>query len=580
MQNTLLPSREQVVAAVYETILRPELADRYCTLEQGLRDRSVAALPGRGTPVVQTSDLKSHFQRALEILEQQWRQAGSPSYLTALENAELGRLSTPKPKEGGQWTVVGPDCRPLRACSKLTAALSAHAGAPAGSEAALFAALQMGLAARGAFRGFIRSAASPQPICRDFLLLETFAPGKLLLCRPVNLTPQTPSPAMMIEVLDAAWPINAAGYLAGAFGLEAQEVALLKAYLTGHGQEAYPTQALASLATKVGAPGPVELIRLVGYLLRENVEDTAIAAGDRLPPFLTLENNSGRQTQCFRLGAETGQPVIFVHGMLDGIAGVQRLQPDLRQRGFRVYAPMRGGYGASRPAPPQNHQMAGFVDQIEQLIDQEKLQRPVLLGHRSGVTFARAAALRLQDRIGGIVGVAPELPLTQTRNYRNLRGHHKGLALSSYYLPSLVPLVLRSWARSVRRRGAATLIRRQAQPGSRALAEINALKLDAVLGLSHELMMQQGGAGFLADLALSKADSGQQNAWSETSTIYLCGEEETSLPQEGLYPALKGREKFQTRICEDAGNVLLYSRPELVLAALEEMSTQAWRVAV
>jgi hypothetical protein len=34
-----------------------------------------------------------------------------------------------------------------------------------------------------------------------------------------------------------------------------------------------------------------------------------------------------------------------------------------------------------------------------------------------------------------------------------------------------------------------------------------------------------------------------------------------------------GAEKIQTRICSGAGNVLLYVGPELVLAALEELSS-------
>lgn len=116
------------------------------------------------------------------------------------------------------------------------------------------------------------------------------------------------------------------------------------------------------------------------------------------------------------------------------------------------------------------------------------------------------------------------------------------------------------------------MVRWQAKHGSKALAQIDAMDLDPVLGISHLLVMQQGGAGLLADMALAAGDWRRQMIGHGTSTIYLCGDEEVLTRQEGLYPMLVGAEKIQTRICSSAGNVLLYVGPELVLAALEELS--------
>lgn len=603
-----VPSGPQIVAAIYETVLRPELVDRFCVAQQVAPLGKVAPLPVASESVLQASEVASHFSRSLEILEQKWRQLGCPDPLVALADPIQNDWAEAGPTGARGWLLLDLERRPLRCCQSFlagvpTAGMSTPEGSAVGAKLATgeggpLSALELTEAASGALREFTRHILGPEFSWQDFRVLETFLPDKILLCRPVWVGPSAQADsqaaalvdvqsrvetsrqpaagavALMIEVLDAAWPVGSADCIAGTFGLGPQEVDLLQQCLTGQAQETDLSQALSLSAAKVGIPGAVELIRLAGFLLREAAQDLAISQGLQLPPSFLVIGDAGEDTQCFRLGAETGQPVIFVHGMIDGIAGVQRLQGQLRTSGFRVYAPMRGGYGASRPVPGTNQQLNAYVAQIEALIDQENLQRPILLGHRSGAIFARAIALQLRGRIGGVVGVAPELPLKQTRNYKNLRGHQKGLAICASYLPVLVPLVLKSWSRSVRRRGAATLVRRQAQPGSRALAEINAMELDPVLGLSHALLMQQAGAGFLADLALSKLGDWLQTAQNMAPTIYLCGQEETSLPQEGLYPALKGEEKIQTRICAEAGNVLFYVRPELVLAALEELATE------
>lgn len=580
MNDTVLPSKSQVIAAVYETILRPELIDRFCIPAQEWQDNTLSGFPQRGESTVQLAELRSHFSRALEILEQQWRQADCPALLAALLHSDLIHLGENTASGMGQWIVIDMECKPIRASTSLARQFAEAEVSMVAKDGPLFATLQMGLAARGALRTLIRGLSDGDTNWQEFLLLETFTPGKRLLCRPVNLGGDGAALGVMIEVIDAVWPASAQEMLTRVFGLETQDVTVLHDVMNGLGHEAMPSRSLVAIAAKVGAPGALELVRLVGFLLREHADDIAISEGGHLPTYFHLPDGQGGQTQCFRLGADTGQPVIFVHGMLDGIAGIQRLQPQLRNRGFRVYAPMRGGYGESDPVSSTSGILEACVEQIECLIDHENLQRPILLGHRSGVAFARAVALRLQGRIGGVIGVAPELPLQQTRDLGNLQGHQKALALSARYLPSLVPVLLRSWGRSVRRRGAGTLIRRQAKSGSRALTEINALKLDPVLSLSHALLMQQDGAGFRAELSLPSLDNWLNAQGGETPTVYLCGEEEASLPQEGLYPAPKGKERFQMRICAEAGNVLLYVRPELVLSTLEEMASEAWQEAL
>ena len=112
--------------------------------------------------------------------------------------------------------------------------------------------------------------------------------------------------------------------------------------------------------------------------------------------------------------------MIFIHGILDGIAPLQRLQPQLRKLGFRVYAPMRAGYGASAALLREQDPQDAFVAQLESLIASENLQRPILLSHRAGVLYGCAAASRLQDRVSGLVAVAPNFSVSSPRQFSGL----------------------------------------------------------------------------------------------------------------------------------------------------------------
>lgn len=571
-----IPSRDQIVAAIYETVLRPELFDRFCPEQQTDHAARPAAFQAEMSPVFEAPELQAHFARALEILEQKWTQLGRPDPLKALSRNDVNDQAGDVAVGERHWLLLDRSGALLQGSRRALLDM----GLQAGDTADLQPHLQLTAEAERAWSVFLDRIASEPFSWGDILVLETSVPHRKLLCRPIWIGSGKTQVAVNVEALDVGWRAGAEGIIAQTFGLGEREIATLRELLTGCRESAILNGAsaegggLPGIAAKAGAPGVAELVRLVSFLVQEHASDQAISEGLALPSSRVIFDADGHKTQVFRLGAETGQPVIFLHGMMDGIAGIQRMQPQLRTSGFRVYAPLRGGYGASGPAPKDETQLAACVAQIEALIEHENLQRPILLGHRSGVVYARAAALSLRDRIGGIVGVAPTPPLKQARDYGTLRGYQRGLTLCAKFAPSLLPLALKSWSRSVLRRGASSLVKRQAKPGSKAQLQVSEMALDSLLGQSQALMMQQTGTGFLADLLLATSDWRSDLTGRAGPAIYLCGDDHPSVRQDGLYPVKLGMEKVQTRVCSGAGNVLLYVGPELVLSALEEMSAR------
>ncbi len=572
LQRKLLPSREQIVAAIYETVLRPELFDRFCLAQNASSFIGEKPFAGGLNPVFEAPELQAHFARALEILEQQWEQMNRPNPIRIWADPPSLGLEEKAAQQEGRWILVTPEGRLVqRRDHSAPVALTNEA-----TTQELLSWLADARAADDTWQRFVERMASRDFSWQDILVLETLSPNNKLLCRPIWLGKGEGGDdlplAISVELLEISWPVCCNDFIAETFGLGLSETRALRALALGQQRDISQLPEWARIAAKAGAPGIAELVRLVSLLLKERVSDLAISRGETLPLSMQIRDREGRKTQCFRLGAETGQPVIFIHGMMDGIAGVQQLQPLLRNGGFRVYAPMRGGYGGSKPAPEKHQQLEACLAQIDALIEQENLRRPILLGHRSGVIFARAAALRFRERIGGLVGVAPTAPLQQTRRLRKLHRNHRLLALCARFAPGLAPVVLSAWCRSIQRQGAAALVRSQARSGSKGGKQIEEMELDNLLSLSLSLMMQQAGAGVLADLSMTPEDWREQMIGHAGQTVYLCGEEDALVRRQGLYPQIVAAERVQLRMCSGAGDVLLYVAPDLVLAALADMS--------
>ncbi|MFW8594962.1 alpha/beta fold hydrolase [Cribrihabitans neustonicus] len=543
-------SQDQVAAAIYETMIRPEQYDRFSPFQQpggfntcgGWRAAPRVPAPAPG--------LQAHFGRAREIQDRQWVRSGRPHPCGFYDD------------NARAWLLADARGRLLR--------VSRQAQQILGGTCSPGAVMQLTAGSRRRWEGFLEKLRSRAFDWNEVLVLETAEPQRKLLCRPVWTGAGEGVPvAAMAELLEFEWQSAAAARVAGAFGVGETGLTPLRGLMAG--AEAPCPEALAALdriAALAGAPGIAELVRLVAFLLQEQADDLAIARGERLPPSRELLGTGGRRTQYFRLGADTGRPVVFVHGLMDVIAPVQRLQPHLRHLGLRVYAPLRGGYGASSPVPCGQRPVEAFMQQIKALILEENLQRPILLAHRGGAPFARAAAERLRGRVPGMVVAAATGPMLPEQPPPDLKGVNRAAALLADRAPRLLPLLVSSWPG-----GCAALLHAQSAPGSRERHLLGQLDLRGVLGLSQELFLAQKGAGFAADLAVLRqgwrGSSGKgAGAGDGVRSVYLHGGDDRTTPLHRMREAVAAEEGSQLRVCRDAGTLLLYTFPELILEAL------------
>lgn len=545
-------SQDQVVAAIYETVIRPEQFDRFFRPPPGEHAVRLRPVPGPAKARGRAAQLlQSHFARAAEIHEQQWQQASRQhpgSY-----KGTCGRFWLLADAAGGGRLINA----------------SQRAARQLAGGAELAAAMDLTAAACSRWHDFLGQVCQGAASGGEVLLLETARPDRHILCRPV-LTARSggAARAVMAERLELDWHDDAVGPVAAALGVAADDLAPLAALRAGQGRQA--AAGLAEIAARIGAPGAAGLVRLAAFLMSEHARDLKIARGEMLPPSDTVVDRRGRRSQYFRLGADTGQPVIFMHGVLDGIAPLQRLQPQLRTLGFRVFAPMRGGYGSSDPLAPGEDPADASVQQLDALIGKERLQRPVLLSHRAGALFACAAANRLHHRIAGLVAVAANCNASSPGQFNGIRGYAWLVAFCAGRAPWMLPLLIKGWSGAMRWYGHDMLLRAQTAPGSRERQQLEALSLLPLLKLSQDLFLQQGGAGCLADVRLMRRGFRKLGLARGTRAVFVHGGVDQVAPLPHVREALRGMANAQLCVSQEAGALLFYTFPELALTALQD----------
>lgn len=98
-----------------------------------------------------------------------------------------------------------------------------------------------------------------------------------------------------------------------------------------------------------------------------------------------------------------GLPILCLHGHPGSGRSLSVFTNHLSQR-FRTIAPDLRGYGSSRTQ--QNFTMTDHLLDLEALIDNLKIQRCLVLGWSLGGILAMELALKLPDRVSGLILVA------------------------------------------------------------------------------------------------------------------------------------------------------------------------------
>ncbi len=136
----------------------------------------------------------------------------------------------------------------------------------------------------------------------------------------------------------------------------------------------------------------------------------------------------GVETHLVRKGQASGTPVVMLHG-LNGVAqdftGV--LVDRLSER-YEVFIPERPGYGYSRRPDRTLSSLEAQTAWLDALMDQLGQREAILVGHSMGAALAARYALHHPDRVRGLVLVTPYLyPSRSIPRWLRVLSHLPGL---------------------------------------------------------------------------------------------------------------------------------------------------------
>jgi pimeloyl-ACP methyl ester carboxylesterase len=103
-----------------------------------------------------------------------------------------------------------------------------------------------------------------------------------------------------------------------------------------------------------------------------------------------------------------GPPIVLVHGLSATRRNVVQGSRHLVRRGYSLIGYDARGHGASSPAPdPAGYEYADLIADLEAVIDDLELDRPVLVGSSMGAATVLAYALEHPDRVPALVQITP-----------------------------------------------------------------------------------------------------------------------------------------------------------------------------
>ena len=284
------------------------------------------------------------------------------------------------------------------------------------------------------------------------------------------------------------------------------------------------------------------------------------------PPTRILNLPDGRRIGCAEYGDPDGLPVLALHGTPGSRLMFALTDGAARDRGIRIIAPERPGYGLSDYRHVES--LARSAEDLNAVADAYGLDRFAIIGVSGGAPFAMAAAAVNPDRVPLLALAGPVGPIADLgRNVRISRVHYllfrvlagSGLGPRAFfqalrYMVFKAPDVAYRWLmRGVKQSDRVVL----ARPDVRA-------SLQAAIREG----LRPGVDGAVQDLRLYCAPWGLRLADIDVPTIVWQGSDDTIVPPAAAYALAQALPNCRLDVIQAAGHYWVFAQFDLILDAV------------
>jgi len=332
---------------------------------------------------------------------------------------------------------------------------------------------------------------------------------------------------------------------------------------------------LKAIFGKTGVTSQVALVRLVAGL--SALSPTVASGGVEVDTGgqVSISLPDGRLVYVHTHGPADGRPVVFVHGMLDGI-GISRQTSDaLFARNIRLIAPVRACFGRSDPVPDRRTAPERFAKDLDHVLTAMGVDQTVIVGHMAGSLYAFAAASILPQRITGVVSISGGIPIRSRQQFQIMSTRQKVMAITARYMPHLLPLLLNAGIAQIRSGGERRFMEALYKDAPQDMAVASRSDVFPILRDGYQFTVAQGSAAFETDAAHVTRDwTGYVRATSQP-VLLVHGAHDPVVRIATVRLFASEFANIGLRELDECGQLVLYDRPHVVLDALEDILRQA-----
>ncbi|WP_323036632.1 alpha/beta fold hydrolase [Pararhodobacter sp.] len=574
--------RARLIGSIYETVLNPEHFDVFMHDWSSYVDQAARRLgelqvgAGNAGRLVNDPIVEAHFQRAFSLFERMGRGEDSP------DPGFEGRV--PLVRLGRRGVITD-----------LTAEAEALFGA-APSLASIYDALDRDSATRlSAFlTTFERAPASGRFVVlslaptADTMPLDM--PGGGLIAAVTCRASGGDGFVAELRPLAIGWSTGLAGVLSDSFNLTPREVELVHELSQGGDLAAIAERVDRSLNTlraqlksvfaKTRTGSQSELMRLVAVLvLHGPTTEAPVDPGLSTTREHRIDLGNGQFLPIHTLGPEDGLPVIFLHGMLEGLGVLQRIGSALEAENLRLVAPVRRNYGQSIHDPRIKEAPEIFAHDLAVILQKLGIEQCVVVGHMAGGIYAFAAAAHLPDKVVGVFNVSGCVPIKTIEQFSSMTPRQRAVAYTARFAPALLPAVLRAGIARID----STDVKRFMVPlypeGTRDRATVENPRIAAALIDGYRFTVAQGIVAFQVDSWHVTRNWGDLVAGCTCPVSLIHGQLDPVVTIGSVRDFARSNPRVTLNEIPREGQLVFHARPDMVIKCLARFARTCLNVA-
>jgi len=573
--------KARLIGSLYEVVLNPEHYNAFMQ-DWARYIENVAQLPGvwqslggEGAELLNDPEVEAHFKRAFALFERMGRGEvnSGPDEAARVPMARLERRGVVSAATAQAETLFGrnPDmsaiCAALEdeSAERLRVFMASFERVPVSGR---FAVLSLADKSSSTLEA-LPAALPPELLAGGLIAVVT--------CR----APSGDGFVAELRSLSLGWTASMSEILADSFRLSPRETELVHALTQGGDLQSIAERKGRSLNTlraqlksvfaKTRTSGQSELMRLVAVLvLHGPISEHRTGPRPETGQELRIDLGEDRYMPVHLMGPEDGLPVVFVHGMLEGLGIMQHIGSALRAEGLRLIAPVRSNFGQSMHDPRIVEAPNQYARDLGVVLEALDVKRCIIVGHMAGAVYAFAAAARLKGVIAGIANVSGCVPVRSIEQFSSMTPRQRAVAYTARFAPKLLPAVLRAGIARIDSSDPNSFMLPLYPKGSPDREVIEYPRIAASLVDGYRFTVAQGPCAFQIDAWQLTRDWSALVLGSDCPVLLTHGGADPVVTAKSVHEFAEAHPRVALNELDGDGQLIFYRHPRRVVSAIAE----------